>query len=146
MGRFSRDVDAFIKKVHQRYRAVARTAVQDTVAIAQRTEGEGGRMRVDTGFLRASIQGALGVTPPSGPVRPPKGTGKGEYVGRLVAGEPLSVTLLKWDPLKGQQITVGWTANYARHREYQDGFLRGAVEQWSTTVRKAVVKVEAGFG
>ncbi len=145
MGKFANQIDRFARKYERRYRAIARTSVQDTIAMAQRTRGEGGRMRVDTGFLRASIQAGL-YNLPQGPAQPRKGAVKGEYIGQQVAGEPVAVTLLKWDPNIEVPLFVGWTANYARHREAKDGFLRGSVELWDQTVRKAAKKVEAGFG
>ena len=143
MTTFSQQVAAFNKKYEARVRATAREAVQETVSRAQRTRGEGGRMRIDTGFLRASIQAALG-TMPSGPTNNPDDT---KYsAGAQVAGEPVSVTLLKWDITRSQEIYVGWTANYARPREFKDGFLRGAVEQWDTIVGAAAKRVRQQLG
>lgn len=138
MGQFANKIREFGEEGRKRYRATARLAVQDTIEMAQRTIGEGGRMRVQTGFLRASVQGAINHMP-SGPSTNEDG---GEYApGTQVAGEPIAVTLAKWDPTKGQVLFVGWTANYARPREHQDGFLRGAVEMWDVTVGQAAIKV-----
>ena len=141
---FGGDVQRFGERYRKRLRAVAREAVQDTISIAQAVEEKGGRMRIDTGFLRASIQAAL-HTMPSGPVRPKKGAKKGEYT-RQVAGEPVAVALLRWDPNTSDRLFVGWTANYARHREFQDDFLSGAVELWDQIVRRAAKKAAVGFG
>jgi len=94
-------------------------------------------MRFDTGFLRASIQAALG-TMPSGPTTNEGGRTFSE--GQQVAGEPVSVTLLRWEPGR-DTLFVGWTANYARFREAKDGFLRGAVELWPRTVDAAAKRV-----
>jgi hypothetical protein len=136
---FADQITKHAETYRKRMRATAREAVQDTVAIAQETRGAGGRMRVDTGFLRASIQGAIGHMP-SGPTT--NGEDKNYPDGTVVAGEPVSVTLLKWEPGE-QHLFIGWTANYARPREYQDGFLRGAVELWPTTVDVAARRVKA---
>lgn len=142
-AKFSTKVDAFAKKVEARLRVIALESVQETVSLAQRTRGEGGRMRVATGFLRASVQGAIEQMP-SGPTDNPE---KKEYPkDAVVAGEPVVVTLLHWDPIKEETFFVGWTANYARHRETLDGFLRGAVELWDQTVNKAVKKAEHRIG
>jgi len=97
-------------------------------------------MPVVTGFLRASILGATGTLPTGQSDNP----GKVTY-GRAV-GQPLAVTLLKWDPNKRVPLYVGWTANYARYMEARYGFMRGAAEQWDATVAKAVKKVERSFG
>jgi hypothetical protein len=136
MALFDNQVRQFTKEYRARLRAVAREAVQDTISMAQRTEPEGGRMRIDTGFLRASGQAAL-HTMPSGQVRPKKGSKKGAYT-RQVAGDPIAVTLLRWDPNTRDVLFVGWTAAYAREREAKDSFLGNATEVWDQTLRKAV--------
>jgi hypothetical protein len=138
MGKFGDDVNKFAKRFEKRFRAVARTAVQETTFIAQKPTGQGGRMRIDTGFLRASIQAALGSMP-KGPTTNDGGYGgKRKYpIGAQAAGEPVAATLVKWDPIKGRPLYLGWTANYARVREYHDGFLRGAVQKWDSTVKRS---------
>ena len=139
MGQFSNKIRQFREQYRKRYRATARLAVSDTIRMAQRTTGEGGRMRVQTGFLRASVQGAINHMP-SGPT---SNEDNKQYAGGTqVAGEPIAVTLAKWDPLKGQVLFIGWTANYARPREYKDGFLRGSVEMWDSTVDRAAARVK----
>jgi len=138
---FGRKVNALAEKYKKRVKAVGREAVQELISAAQVTRGEGGRMRVDTGFLRASIQGALG-TMPRGPVGNPKRVDFRNT--NQAAGENISSVLLRWDPTKPIPIYVGWTANYARVRESKDGFLRGAVENWDVYVERAVARAKAG--
>ena len=143
MGNFTKQVKQWNKKAKSAYRFTARTAVQTTVSLAQEVRDNGGRMRVVTGFLRASIQGNINSMP-KGPSSNEKDKKYG--LGQIVAGEAISVTLLKWDPLSTDSIFVGWTANYARPREYYDGFLRGAVEKWDRTVDVAALKAKnSGF-
>ena len=36
----------------------------------------------------------------------------------------------------GDTVYVGWTANYARPREYRDGFLASAAQKWPDFVDK----------
>lgn len=142
MPKFGQQVADFQRKAEAKYRALAREAVQETVSIAQTLESEGGRMHFDTGFLRASIQGKVGEVP-SGPT---VNEGNKKYEpGQQVAGEEIAVTLLKWDPMK-DVLYIGWTANYARYREAQDGFVRGAAEIWDRTVKKANKKVGNRLG
>jgi len=143
MGKFSQQIDAFAKKYDRRFRAIARTAVQSTISDAQRVHKRGGRMRVDTGFLRASIQAGLG-TMPSGPTT--NVSGDGFAPGIQVAGAPVSTVLLRWNPTINIPLFVGWTAEYARARESKDGYLRGAVEKWDVAVAKAALAARAGFG
>ena len=147
MGKFEQQINQAARKYEKRYRAMARLAVQDTISMAQRTRGEGGRMRIDTGFLRASIQAGLNTMPQGQTVNEGGHGGKNKYPpGAQVSGEPTSVVLLKWNPVKGQDLFVGWTANYARIRESKDGYLRGAVEKWDQTVFKAAKKASIGLG
>lgn len=143
MPSFSNQVKAFSKKAEARYRATARTAVQDTIDMAQRPRGDGGRLPIVTGFLRASIQASQN-TMPSGPTTNEKN--KKFPLGTQVAGEPVAMTLLKWDPSTRQTLFVGWSAVYSRAMESRYGFLRGAAEVWDQTVAKAAKKVEAGLG
>ena len=113
-----------------------RTAAQETVSLAQRVKNEGGRMRVDTGFLRASIQATTGEMPTGVSVNPNPDTD--EVI--QWEGTAIAAALLQWQP--GEVLYVGWTANYARPREYQDGFLRGAVEQWDGTVKLVATSIK----
>jgi len=138
MAKASQQVAAFKRKFQSRLRATAREAVQDTVATAQKTTGEGGHMRVDTGFLRASIQAAIGSMP-TGAASNTKGQ-------KWPEGSDISTALLLWDPNQRTPLYIGWTANYARHREFEDGFMRLAVQRWDQTVNAAAKRVRAGLG
>jgi len=135
--KFSRQIDAAIAKYKVRMDLTAKHAVQETVRLAQRIEKEGGRMLVDTGFLRASIQGSTGAMPVGESINPdPKSDEVIEY-----NGEGVAASIIKWQP--GIEILyIGWTANYARPREAKDGFLRGAVEQWDGTVNLVAARVK----
>jgi hypothetical protein len=133
---FDKQIRGFTRHYRAQLRAVAREAVQDTVAKAQTPTGDGGRMRIDTGFLRASIQAGLHDMP-AGPTQPEKGAKKNTYY-KQVAGEPIAVTLLRWDPNLSAPLFVGWTAEYAQVREAKDGFLTKATEVWDQTVKRAV--------
>ena len=141
MGDFSNQIKKWGAKYERRLRAVGRGSVQEVVSIAQRPVGNGGRMRVDTGFLRASIQAGLGAMP-RGPTTNDGGYGgKRKYpVGAQIDGTPVPAVLLQWDPAKPIPLYIGWTANYARPREYKDGFLRGAVQKWPTIVRREATR------
>jgi len=148
MAKASQQVAAFKRKFQAALRATAREAVQDTVELAQKTTGEGGHMRVDTGFLRASIQAALGGMPYGASTNAKGADGKPlEWPeGTFTAGSDISVALLLWDPNKRTPLYIGWTANYARPREFEDGFMRLAVQRWDQTVNAAAKRVRAGLG
>lgn len=110
---FADEINRYTEEYQRRLQAVARESVQDVAEIANQPRAKGGRMPVDTGFLRNSIRAAIGETPSSG------------------SGSVIE-TLARWDA--GESITVGWTAVYARPMEYRYGFMRGAVELWPRIV------------
>lgn len=134
---FSSDVDSFIDLADRRLKAVARQSVQELVDRAERTQPEGGRMRVDTGFLRASGGASLGSMP-RGPDEPTRRRATGDKTSELynrnesLTGRPLIVILSVWD--QTQPLYYGWSANYARIRESKDGFMRLAAQNWDDIV------------
>lgn len=92
----------------------------EVIAIAQEPKGRGGRMPIDTGFLRNSLQSTLmGNTQLSGPA---------SYI--MIAGNMKA----------GDVAEFGWTAEYARHVEYgaqgrrPAHFAKGAAMAWSSIV------------
>lgn len=136
MGSFAVRVEALARKYQMQLRMTAKGAVQHTVKLAQAVDKEGGRMRVDTGFLRASIAGAYDVMPHGVAVNPTPG----ESV--KYDGAPIAAAIVRWRP-ETQVLYVGWVANYARPREARDGFLKGATEQWDQTVHMIATNVKA---
>lgn len=124
---FVAEVDAIILQTQKRIDALIRQSVNDVIDDAQIPVAKGGRMRVDTGFLRAS--GQLSLTGmPQGPVR---GDPKGSY-----DFDAAKVEVQLAGVTAGQTIFWGWTAGYAAYREAKDGFLAGAVQKWQTIVAK----------
>lgn len=126
-------------RMDKRMKAAAQLSVQRVVERAERVEGEqGGRMRIDTGFLRASGGAALG-TMPRGPARNP---GRKKYpLGTTLTGMPLPVALAQWDFTK--PLNYGWTANYALAREAKDKFVVGAAQLWPRIVKQAISEVKS---
>ena len=141
MTDFAAQVAGFAAKYQKRMRATMREAVQETVSQAQQVSAEGGRMRVDTGFLRASLGASVGQMPSGVSVNPDKNSDQKEIYS--YDGTDISMALLGWQP--GETLYVGWTANYARPREARDGFMRGAVEKWDGTVDRVAAKVRKGL-
>lgn len=134
MASFAAQIEILAARYKKRLRAAAKEAVQQTVELAQLPTGDGGRMRVVTGFLRASIAGSVGSMP-SGVSVNPNPREKVTY-----DGEAISAAIAKWNPELGETLFIGWTANYSRPREFHDGFLRGATEKWDGTVSVAALK------
>lgn len=135
MTSFSKQVADHIRRYERRINATAKEAVQETVEDAQTPRGRGGRMPVVTGFLRGSLVGSVGSMP-SGPTKPDSDK-------PTISGDGIAAALLRWNPVKGESIFVGWSAVYARPMEYRYGFMRGAADKWPDTVDRVARKVRA---
>lgn len=115
-------IDEWIKKAEGRLEAVVKTAAQSVATEASRPTGEGGRMRVDTSFLRNSIRGQVGMMPSSG-------------------SNSVEIAIAGWDITK--PLYIGWTANYAPYREAYDGFIAKELQNWDNHVKAAVREAKA---
>lgn len=134
---FSASVDAWVKESEERLLAVARQSVQDVIDEAQTPTGKGGKMRVDTGFLRASGRLSLNGMP-SGPVRGDKDS-QHDWNPTIATAEIGKLQL-------GMSAFFGWTAEYAIYREAYDGFLYGAIQNWQKIVDKNVAALKGRVG
>lgn len=132
----------WVRETDARLNAVAKQSLQELVEEVQTPRAKGGNMRVDTGFLRASGQGAIGNMP-SGPSRRPDDTEARYDDGSLVP----DTTVLTIARLKlGETFYFGWTANYAKYREAKDAFLRRGVQNWSHIVAGVVARLATRIG
>ena len=129
---FSVQVDNFIAKSRRRRTAVLRTAAQMVVKEMQTPIAKGGRLPVDTGFLKNSLVTELdGGAPIATPGTDAEGGRGDSYV--------LGIAGLDW----GKSILFGYTANYARYQEYGTSrqqpraFVSGAARKWRGYVRQA---------
>lgn len=123
---FSATVAAFVAATEKRMTALAMQSTQDLIEMVQTPTGKGGKMRVNTGFLRASGQVSL-TGMPSGPSR---NDGKEQF-----SGGDASIADFAGFKL-GNTIFFGWTANYAKYREAYDGFLISGIQNWQSIVNK----------
>lgn len=138
---FETQIDKIIINSEARLLAVVRSAIGGVIEDAQNTKAKGGKMPVDTGFLRNTGVAQIGQIP-SGPTR-----GRARKPGEVgVLPEyaydeqngPLNIILAK---LKiGDVFYFGWTAEYAKIREAYDGFLESALQNWQRHVDTAVNK------
>lgn len=123
-------VEQFIKKSERRTEAIIKQSVQDLIEQVQLPTGKGGRMRIDTGFLRASGQASL-TGMPTGPSRPTNAEPNFYDDGSEVP-DTVILTIARFKI--GGRIWFGWTANYAKYREAHDAFLRLGVQNWQSIV------------
>lgn len=134
---FTASLGAFRDKTKAQMQAVLSTSVQDVIEEAQKPVAQGGRMPVDTGYLRNSLVSELNGTL--------NGHGADSY----------TLTAQSMDP--GDVARFGWTAKYARRqhegfvgedslgRTYnQSGkhWIDGAAAQWQQIVDKNVGKLK----
>jgi len=134
-------LDQWTKKTEKRIDAVLKDATQSVVAVAQQTKAKGGRMPVDTGNLRNSLQSSVA----------------GGAMGEGASSHILVAPLMKG----GDLATFTWTAEYARRvnngftgedslgRNYSQvgaHFVEGAVDQWPAIVRASIAKAKARVG
>ena len=129
---FSAQVNDWIAKSERLSMAVLQQATQAVINDANTPTAKGGRMRVDTGFLRNSLKANIGSMP-SGASSP------GNWDDSEVV-----LTLIRMQP--GQVFYAGWTANYARPREHYDGFLRMATQKWQEQVDAAARQLRQRAG
>lgn len=135
MQTFQAQVAGFVLKYKERMEAVAKDATQSVIDDAQIPLAKGGRMHVDTGFLRASGQASLNGMP----------SGPSQNTGTASGLEPPDATLVIGQLQLGDSLFFAWSANYAKYREAHDGFLGLAVQKWQQYVDAAVAKVKAAI-
>jgi len=143
-GPFSAKVDAWTRQTKERMSAVHKESAQRTVAVMQTPRGAGGNLRVDTGFLRASLVGVIGENLPA-QTTAPEGMTRASYdagpISLVIAGADLTDT-----------ISVVYTANYAIPREYGsrgqpgDRWVALAAQQWPQIVGQVATEAKARAG
>ena len=135
-AKFGAQVRAFAEKAKSMQLAIFRESAQRLMEEANTPEGQGGRMPVDTGFLRNSSAASLEGMPTDGARDPPL----------VFAGMDL-----------GQTVWAGWTAAYAMRMEHgfygEDslgrtyaqagkGFARAAAQRWDFIVSEVAAEVK----
>jgi len=137
MAEFTAQVDDFIARSEEYMTAVFKASAQDFVEDAQRPVSKGGRMPVDTSFLRNShVSGLNGSTSLSGAE---------SYVTTIANSE------------LGDTIDGGWTAEYAlriefgltgadslgrKYNQKPTFFARGAAQKWPDFVKENAAKLK----
>lgn len=132
---FGADVKRQNELAKARSLAVFRASAQEVYERANVPEAQGGKMPVKFGFLRNSIAASTSGMPGAG-------------------SSPPALVLLQVQ--LGDTVFVGWTAAYAMRQEYGfmdtdslgrtynqkgKGFLRSAVQQWTSIVSEKAAEV-----
>lgn len=125
-GRLGQFADLAIEDIM----AVVKQSVQDVMSDAQQPKARGGRMPVDTGYLRNSLVSALnGTTSITGPAS------YGLVIARMEAGD---IFESGWLAEYAMRIEFGFKGTDAKGRRYNQApafFLRGAAQKWPRFVR-----------
>lgn len=133
---FEMQIEKITVKLEENLLGVVKNAIRKTVQEAQTPVAKGGKMRVDTGFLRWSGTASLNQMP-SGPsegrIRAKGEVGVlPEYAVNNEGGQMLNKCLI--DMKIGDSFYFGWTARYALYREMYDGFTVSAVANFKNYV------------
>lgn len=142
---FAAAVADWVKKVEGATEAVFKESAQEVVSQMQMPRSAGGRMRVDTGFLRASLMASTSAMPSIQPsAKPVDGNSYSPDAGQIeavIAGADL-----------GQTLYFGYSASYAAAREYgargqaPDAFVRTAAQRWQAIVDSKVAELKRRLG
>lgn len=139
---FSFKVDDFVAKSKEKMLAVVKNSIQDLVIEAEQPVGQGGKMRVDTGFLRQSGVASVNELPSGLSVgRKRKKGEEGVLPEYKKQAENRSLLLALGKMNFGDIFYYGWTANYAQYRESYDGFLESAAQNWQKIVDRQVKRL-----
>jgi hypothetical protein len=133
---FSAKVSAWVRMSEARTLAVFRQSAQTVAEEVKKTRDRGGHMPVDTGFLRASLMASTSKMPDIDP----KATAA---KGHSYTDDNSSVELVIANAKINQVIYLGFTASYARVREYKDGFVRLTAQRWKQIVAQSAKLIES---
>lgn len=136
-GTFTAQLGAFRDKTKAQMKAVLTESVQDVVAEAQTPVAQGGRMPVDTGFLRNSLVSELNGAQVA--------QGAGSYALAAEGMEPGDVARFGWTAEYALRMENGFVGEDSLGRTYnQPGrhFVEGAAAQWPAIVAANVGKLK----
>ena len=129
------DIESFVASSLQRTKDVVLNSIQDVTEAAQTPVAKGGRMRVDTGFLRASGRGSLEGFPSGRSAKSAEEiAATGKRTGAFDTYDGTAVNAVINTMELGDTFYFGWTANYAAVRELHDGFLETSLQNWQQFV------------
>lgn len=130
MTGFAKSIDNWTRMSELRMDAVFKQAAQDVAEAVQTPKAKGGRMPVDTGYLRNSFAGAVNSFPSA--------DGNVPFSMNPIIAEIIKARL-------GDRIVFGWSANYAVYMEAENAFVRANVQNWPQIVRGAVTTVRSQY-
>lgn len=127
-------LDKIIVDTREKFMAVIKESIQDLVREASEPVASGGKMPVDTGFLRSSGVGAINQMP--------EGEIRGERNGTYPSDPSGAVSVILPNLKDGDTFIFGWSAIYAQAMNEKYGFLDSACQKWSDYVRKNIERLK----
>lgn len=132
---FDAVIDKIIADTEEKMLGVVKNSIIEVVEDAQTSIKKGGKMVVDTGFLKSSGQARLNQIP-TGEIRG-RHRKKGEegILPEYVIPDKADYILPILGKMKiGDTFYFGWTAIYALKQEIYHGFMESAVMKWKQIV------------
>lgn len=138
MRSFSAQVSERTSTYRRRIEATFKSSAQDIAEEVTTPVSQGGKMRVDTGFLRSSLLGSTSAMPLiDRSARPAEG--------QSYSPTDADIELVILGAQLGQTIFLGFTASYAGIREVKDRFVLSAAQNWQNTVDRNAARAVAAF-
>ena len=134
---FTAALNTFRDKTKAQMQAVLSASVQDVMNEAQKPVAQGGRLPVDTGYLRNSLVSELNGSQ--------VGTGAGSYTLAAAAMEPGDVARFGWTAAYALRMENGFVGQDSLGRTYnQSGrhFVEAAALQWERIVQENVARLK----
>lgn len=136
-------MDKFVADSKEKMLAVVKNSIKEVVQDAQRPVKEGGKIPVDTGFLRLSGHSQLNQIP-KGEIRG-RHRKKGEkgILPEYAVPDNADYILPTLAKMKiGDTFYFGWTAVYALKQELYHGFMESAVTKWKEIVDNQIRRLK----
>ena len=133
---FTATIDEWVGRTEEMMLAVVKDSLQDVIDEMQTPTSKGGRMRVDTGFLRASGRASNSGWPSGASIRPK------DALPNSFAWDGNAVTTVINSLDFDDTFYFGWTAGYAATREVFDGFLDAAMQNWQSHVNRNIERAK----
>ena len=141
-GSFSAKISEWVRETKERREAVHKESAQRVVAVMQTPRGDGGNLRVDTGFLRASLVATQVMALPA--------TDKPDGAAFSYDAGQINLTIAATDI--SEAVNFIYTAAYARPREYGargqpgDRWVALAAQRWPQIVTEVCEEAKARSG
>lgn len=136
-------MDKFVADTKDKMLKVVKNSIKEVVQDAQRPVEKGGKMRVDTGFLRSSGQAQLNQVPSGQTEGRKRNENEIGVLPEYAVPDNADYILPTLAKMKiGDTFYFGWTARYASTREIYDGFMESAVMKWKEIVDNQIRRLK----